>query len=66
MASCSSFALCKALIIHQEEYQLAQLMFDDLKSLPGAKKSVSKAIQMAKGLGILTKDIIQISDMTAA
>ena len=66
MANCSSLALQKAVILHQEDYHLARLMFDDLESLSDAKGSVNKAVQIARGFGIQAKDIVEISDMTAA
>ena len=64
MASCLHFAKKKALIFHQEDYSLTQLVYNDFTPLPNTKTIAANAANIAQGFGIASRDINYIEDMS--
>ena len=62
MDECVEFGLSKAVIIHQADYSLTQMLHDSFGPLPATKKDAVHARQLARGFGILEQDIIEVNN----
>ena len=64
MTECIDFVAKKAIIFRQADYSLTKLVHQEFVHLPITKNASMHATQMARGFGVLDKDITYIEDMT--
>ena len=63
MIKCADFVVKKAIVIHQENYNLTRLVEKGFDDLPTTRRDASYAAQIARGFGISDSDITYIEDM---